>query len=80
MKAYADCRFPHTTAVQKSSREAADIYSQFGELGTIADQQERYRRMAEKLRPWMTWMWEYDVDAATRSKLNDLKTGDNLSP
>jgi|SRR5208282_3952020 len=72
VKVYEDCRLPHTSAVQKSSREAADIYSQLGEFEAIADQQERYNRMAEKLRSWMIWIWEYDVDAETRSRLKNL--------
>lgn len=74
MKAYEDCRVHHTAAVQKSSREAADIYSQLGELEAFPDQEERYRRMAEKLRTWMIWMWEYDADAKIRSRLNDLRS------
>lgn len=72
MKAYEDCRLPHTTAVQKSSRNGADIYSQFGELETILDENERYGRMAEKLGLQMNWIWEYDVDAEIRRSLNDL--------
>jgi salicylate hydroxylase len=73
MKTYEECRLPHTAAVQKSSRESADIYSQFGELKEIKDQQERYRRMAEKLGSQMIWMWKYDVDTETRSRLNEMK-------
>lgn len=72
MKAYENCRFAHTTAVQKSSRDAADIYSQFGELEAIPDQNERYKRMAEKLAVQMNWIWEYDVDAEIRRSLNNL--------
>jgi salicylate hydroxylase len=72
LKVYEDCRLPHTSAVQKSSREAADIYSQLGELGEGADQEERYKRMAKKLQSWMIWIWEYDVDAETRSRLKDF--------
>jgi 2-polyprenyl-6-methoxyphenol hydroxylase-like FAD-dependent oxidoreductase len=73
MKAYEDCRFPHTTAVQKSSREAADIYSQLGELDAIADDEERYRRMAKKLETWMIWMWKYDAEEEIGNTLKDLR-------
>jgi 2-polyprenyl-6-methoxyphenol hydroxylase-like FAD-dependent oxidoreductase len=72
MKVYEDCRLPHTTAVQKSSREAADIYSQFGELEAILDDDERYHRMAEKGETRMIWIWKYDADAEIRTRLNDL--------
>ena len=74
MKVYEDCRLPHTTAVQKSSREAADIYSQFGEFEAIVDDEERYRRMAEKLEAWTTWIWKYDADVEIRTRLNGLRS------
>ena len=73
LKAYQNCRFPHTTKVQRSSREAADIYSQLGEFKEISDQDERYRRIAQKVGTWMTWIWKHDARADISEILDSLR-------
>ena len=70
LRIYEQCRFPRTTAVQASSREAGKLYEQqHAEMRGIVNEEERYRIMGEKIEGRMRWLWEYDIDAETQEAL-----------
>jgi salicylate hydroxylase len=73
LQVYEQVRLPRTAAVQASSRETGEIYEQLGDLEDIADQDERYRLMHEKLETRMHWMWGYNVDVEVQKKLDAMQ-------
>jgi salicylate hydroxylase len=73
LKVYEQVRLPRTASVQASSREAGEIYEQLGMMTNIADQEERYKIMDQKMATRMHWMWGYDVDVEIQKKLDALQ-------
>jgi salicylate hydroxylase len=75
LKIYEQVRLPRTAAVQASSRESGEIYEQLGEMANIADQEERYKFMDERMgnSTRMHWMWGFDVDVEIQKRLDALQ-------